>query len=103
MTQTNTHNANRLITATKRLMNLNCKKLTGVWLSAVLTGTVLLSFSSNVALAFLGGGGPPIYVGPIPNTDYKAGYVLARSIVLDPDTNEPILVGLAPTAKKSRR
>jgi len=40
-------------------------------------------------LAFTAGA---VYVGPIPNTDFKVGRVMARSVVLNPDTQEPYLV-----------
>lgn len=35
---------------------------------------------------------PLVYEGPEPNTGFKHGRVLARSIVIDPDTNQPTLV-----------
>jgi hypothetical protein len=33
-----------------------------------------------------------VYVGPIPNMSFKVGRVMARSIVVDPETGQPILV-----------
>jgi hypothetical protein len=33
-----------------------------------------------------------VYVGPIPNMSFKVGLVMARSIVVDPETGQPILV-----------
>ena len=52
---------------------------------------MLCLYPINSAFAILGLGGLH-YVGPIPNAAVKHGYVMARSVVLDPETNEPILV-----------
>lgn len=51
----------------------------------VLLALVLMLTKSELAF-----GG--VYVGPIPNTDFKHGRVMARSIVMNPDTDEPYLV-----------
>lgn len=58
-----------------------------VAVSVVATTTFLLLSSVSSTSAF----GPPVYVGPIPNTDAKHGRVMARAVVLDEDGN-PILV-----------
>ena len=56
--------------------------------SALLSGLVGILFSSSTFAIF----GPAIYVGPVPNAGMKHGYVMARSVVLDPATQQPILV-----------
>ena len=43
-----------------------------------------------------------VYVGPIPNADFKVGKVMARAIVIDPETGQPILVEFAPDGTEQR-
>lgn len=56
-------------------------------LRTTLAMLVALSVSSSVIAQFF-----PTYVGPVPNADFKVGRVMARSIVIDADTGQPILV-----------
>ena len=56
------------------------------WMLAV-TFVVSLVLSTPIGAQF-----SLVYVGPIPNQDFQVGRVMARSIVLDPDTGQPILV-----------
>ncbi|KGJ86800.1 hypothetical protein [Colwellia psychrerythraea] len=64
------------------IVSFKHKKRTLLW------GLVgILSSSSAFAIW-----GPAMYVGPVPNVAMKHGYVMARSVVLDPATNQPILV-----------
>ncbi len=73
-------------------MNRNLIK--SFWLSSALgSALIVCALLANNALAFFGGA--PVYTGPIPNSDFKAGFVLARSVVLDPETGEPVLVEFA--------
>ena len=62
---------------TKRKIML--RKLTSMLILFIIT------FYAAVSLAIQ-------YAGPIPNTSFKQGTVLARSVVLDPETGLPILV-----------
>jgi len=50
---------------------------------------ILCLFTSNTVFAYLG---PSLYVGDTPNIGNKHGYVMTRAVVLDENTNEPILV-----------
>ncbi|RHW74803.1 Ig-like domain-containing protein [Colwellia sp. RSH04] len=54
----------------------------------MLWGLISLCCASSAFAIF----GPSIYVGPIPNSAIKHGYVMARAVVLDPATQQPILV-----------
>jgi len=66
---------------TKSLAGLNVNQYVILW-------GALCVFTSYTALG-LGGA---IYVGPIPNVANKHGYVMARSVVINPATGQPILV-----------
>ena len=62
-------------------------------IGVLLLCSLLLSLLCSTSIYAFGlFGGPPQYVGPIPNVDFKVGRVLARSVVIDPETGEPILV-----------
>jgi hypothetical protein len=63
-------------------INSNNKKYVVLW-------AITCLLYSNFTFALFG---PSIYVGPMPNVAIKHGYVMARSVVLDPATQQPILV-----------
>jgi len=76
-----------LIKNIKKMKSMICflqgrKRQMNFWPTLLLFTVFLMS---TVAHAFS-------YVGPIPNTSFKSGRVLARSIVLDSETGLPILV-----------
>ncbi len=89
-----------LIRVTSRLIQALGRPRASHFVFASALAVFALLSQISVALAFFGGGGPLVYVGPTPNSDFKTGYVLARSVVLDPDTNEPILVEFGADGKE---
>jgi len=52
-----------------------------------LSSVLLLSLTIGVSQT-----ADAVYVGPIPNTSFKVGRVMARSVVINPETGQPILV-----------
>jgi hypothetical protein len=75
-----------------RLITRLCYLLTTTMMAALkqtMLWVMLCLYASHSAQAFLG---PDIYIGPVPNVASKHGYVMARAVVLDPATQQPILV-----------